>query len=98
MRVDEDYYKTFAAIAHEVAHTWFHGNDPADWIDEGRPAIELQIVAAYQEGQAIYPPITYCESYRNIDELERGAPDRVSSANLPGSVATTASATESSGP
>ena len=78
VRVDEDCYKTFETIAHEVAHTWFHGNDTADWIDEGlADAIELQIVAAYQEGQATYPPITYCESYRNISELERGAPDRV---------------------
>ena len=80
VRVDEDCHKTFATIAHEVAHTWFHGNDPADWIDEGlADAIELQIVAAYQEGQEIYPPITYCENYRNINELERGEPDRVSS-------------------
>ena len=80
VRVDEDCYKTFETIAHEVAHTWFHGNDTADWIDEGlADAIELQIVAAYQEGQATYPPITYCESYRNISELERGEPDRVSS-------------------
>ena len=81
VRVDEDCHKTFATIAHEVAHTWFHGNDPADWIDEGlADAIELQIVKAYQEGQEIqYPPVTYCESYRNISELERGEPDRVSS-------------------
>ena len=80
VRVDEDCHRTFATIAHEVAHTWFHGNDPADWIDEGlADAIELQIVTAYQEGQEIYPPITYCESYRNINELERGEPDRVSS-------------------
>ena len=79
MRVDEDCYKTFAAIAHEVAHTWFHGNDFADWIDEGlADSIKHQVVAAYQEGQEIqYPPVTYCESYRNISELERGAPDRV---------------------
>ena len=35
VRVDEDCDKTFATIAHEVAHTWFHGNDFADWIDEG---------------------------------------------------------------
>ena len=79
VRVDEDCDKTFATIAHEVAHTWFHGNDPADWIDEGlADAIEHQVVAAHQEGREIYPPITYCESYRNIIELERGAPDRVS--------------------
>ena len=79
MRVDEDCYKTFAAIAHEVAHTWFHGNDFADWIDEGlADSIEHQVVAAYQEGQETqYPPVTYCESYRNINELERGAPGRV---------------------
>ena len=79
VRVDEDCYKTFASIAHEVAHTWFHGNDPADWIDEGlADSIEHQVVTAYQEGQEIqYPPVTYCESYLNISELERGAPDRV---------------------
>ena len=80
VRVDDDCYKTFASIAHEVAHTWFHVNDYANWIDEGLAnAIESQVVEIFQENQEIYPPVTYCESYRNISELERGAPDRVNS-------------------
>ena len=28
VRVDEDCHRTFATIAHEVAHTWFHGTTP----------------------------------------------------------------------
>ena len=49
------------------------------WIDEGlADAIEHQLVAAYHNRQQIYPPITYCESYANVRELEGGAPDRVS--------------------
>ena len=80
LRVDDECYKTFASIAHEVAHTWFHVNDYANWIDEGLAnAIESQVVEIFQENQEIYPPVTYCESYRNISELERGAPDRVNS-------------------
>ena len=79
VRVDDECDETFASIAHEVAHTWFHGNDLADWIDEGLAnAIKYQVVAIYQEGQVIYPPVTYCDSYRNIGELERGSPDRLS--------------------
>ena len=80
VRVDDDCNKTFASIAHEVAHTWFHVNDYANWIDEGLAnAIESQVVEIFQENQEIYPPVTYCESYRNISELERSAPDRVNS-------------------
>ena len=79
MRVDEDCDDSFAIIAHEVAHTWFHGSDVADWIDEGLAnAIELQVVAANQPGEVSYPPVTYCHDYRNISELERGNPARVS--------------------
>lgn len=70
--------KTFNSIAHETAHTWFHGNDYSDWIDEGLAnAIEYQVVASYQEGRETYPPVTYCESYSNISELELSAPSRV---------------------
>ena len=80
LRVDDECYKTFASIAHEVAHTWFHVNDYANWIDEGLAnVIESQVVEIFQENQEIYPPVTYCESYRNISELERGALDRVNS-------------------
>ena len=80
VRVDNECTETFATIAHEVAHTWFHGSsENANWIDEGLAnAIELQVVAANQDDQAVYPPVTYCESYRNISELERGNPPRVS--------------------
>ena len=38
VRVDHRCDETFATIAHETAHTWFHGSDErADWIDEGLP-------------------------------------------------------------
>ena len=79
VRVDEECTETFATIAHEAAHTWFHGSDLADWIDEGLAnAIEAQVVQASQETGTVYPPITYCGSYRNISELERGNPERIS--------------------
>ena len=35
LRVDSKCDDTFGSIAHEVAHTWFHGSDFAGWIDEG---------------------------------------------------------------
>ena len=78
IRVDERCSDTYDYIAHEVAHTWFHGNDPADWIDEGLASVmAYQVVAATDpEGRITYPPITYCESYRNIRELEQAAPSR----------------------
>ena len=75
MRVDAKCNKTFATISHEVAHTWFHGNN--DWIDEGLAnAIEYQLLATHQPIQAIYPPVTYCQTYRNISELESATPKR----------------------
>ena len=79
IRVDDKCHETFATIAHEVAHTWFHGSDKgADWIDEGLAnAIELQVVAANSPAEVSYPPVTYCRDYRNISELERGNPARV---------------------
>ena len=77
MRVDAECNKTFATIAHEVAHTWFHGNDPNNWIDEGLAnAITYQLLATHPPDQAIYPPVTYCQSYRNISELESATPER----------------------
>ena len=80
VRVDEDCDQTFVTIAHEVAHTWFHGSSKnANWIDEGLAnAVELQVVAANRPGEVSYPPVTYCRDYRNIGELERGNPPRVS--------------------
>ena len=78
LRVDNRCDDTFSSVAHEVAHTWFHGNDPADWIDEGLAnAIEHQVVASLRPEGVVYPPTTYCESYRNIAELERGRPVRI---------------------
>ena len=76
MRIDETCPDPFATIAHEVGHTWFHSN--ANWIDEGlADAIEHQVIESFSEGQEIiYPPLTYCESYRNISELERAVPDK----------------------
>ena len=85
LRVDGDCDEPFATIAHEVAHTWFHGNDPADWIDEGLAnAVELQVAAAYQQDRVFYPPVTYCLDFRNISELELGDPDVVSSGRYSG--------------
>ena len=85
VRVDDDCDETFATIAHETAHTWFHGNEYANWIDEGLAnAVENQIVAANRSGQVIYPPVTYCESYRNISELEQAAPERISNEEYQG--------------
>ena len=79
IRVDEDCFNTFDTIAHEVAHTWFHESGYANWIDEGLAnAIELEVVAANQPNEVAYPPVTYCESYRNIRELEQGNPARIS--------------------
>ena len=84
VRIDEDCFKTFDTIAHEVAHTWFFGNDPADWIDEGLAnAIENQVVAN-QTDEIIYPPVTYCETYNNIGELERGGPAKLSNGQYTG--------------
>ena len=77
MRVDAKCNKIFATIAHEVAHTWFHGNDPNDWIDEGLAnAIKYQLLETHRPDQAIYSPVTYCQSYRNISELESATPER----------------------
>ena len=85
LRVDGKCDDTLASIAHEVAHTWFHGNDPADWIDEGLAnAIERQVVAIRQPEKIVYPATTYCASYRNIAELERGMPQRVVSGDATG--------------
>ena len=71
MRVDEDCWDAFGAIVHETVHTWFHGS--AAWIDEGlTTAVERQILSAHRDGYAAYPPVTYCESYRNILDLEQG--------------------------
>ena len=85
VRVDDDCDETFATIAHETAHTWFHGNDYANWIDEGLAnAVENQVVAASRSDQVIYPPVTHCESYRNLSELEKAAPERISSEEYQG--------------
>ena len=54
MRVDAECNKTFATISHEVAHTWFHGNN--DWIDEGLAnAIEYQLLATYRPDPSHLP-------------------------------------------
>ena len=75
--VDEDCDEIFATIAHEAAHTWFHGSDEADWIDEGLAnAIERQVRAAYQPDEAAYPPVSYCRNYANISQLELAQPPK----------------------
>ena len=77
LRMDGKCDDTFGSIAHEVAHTWFHGNDPQDWIDEGLAnSIEYQVEEAYPGQGERYPPVTYCSSYRNISELESATPDQ----------------------
>ena len=80
VRVDHRCDETFATIAHETAHTWFHGSDErADWIDEGLAnAMERQVLAAFPSDEVVYPPVTYCHSYRNIRELEQADPAKVS--------------------
>ena len=76
LRVDAECTHTLASIAHETAHTWFHGNEYANWIDEGLAnAVENQFMATRSE--IAYPPRTYCENYRNISQLERARPVRV---------------------
>ena len=77
LRVDSVCDDTLGSTAHEVAHTWFHGNDPADWIDEGLAnSIEYQVKEAHAHEAEEYPPVTYCASYRNIAELERAVPEQ----------------------
>ncbi len=76
--IDEDCDDVFATIAHEVAHTWFHGSaESSNWIDEGLAnAIEKQVVAAVQPepNEVVYPPVSYCRDYANISELEQANP------------------------
>ena len=85
LRVDSECDETFGSLAHEVAHTWFHGSDAADWIDEGLAnSIEYQIKEANPETAEEYPPITYCASYRNISELESAVPIRDASTEASG--------------
>ena len=98
IRVNAECNKTFASIAHEVAHTWFHGNN--DWIDEGLAnAIEYQLLATYRPIQAIYPPVTYCQ---DLPKHQRTRIGKLLSGKLRmntlGSHATTASATASWAP
>lgn len=77
VRIDEECTDTLGTIAHEAAHTWFHGNEYANWIDEGLAnAIENQFMETKNE--VAYPPVTYCETYRNISELEQARPLRIS--------------------
>ena len=75
IREDSTCTDTFGSIVHEVAHTWFHGNDPQDWVDEGLAnALELQVKELTPGEAELYPPRTYCASYGNIQELERSVP------------------------
>ena len=77
VRVDGKCNDTSGTIAHETAHTWFHGSGSANWIDEGLAnAVEQQMAAADGQNETVYPPVTYCKSYRNIRELEKGNPAR----------------------
>ena len=48
LRVDSKCDDTFGSLAHEVAHTWFHGSDLAGWIDEGLAnSLENQVKEAH---------------------------------------------------
>ena len=86
LRVDSDKcFDTLGSIAHEVAHTWFHGSDHAQWIDEGLAnSIENQVKEAHPREAVLYPPVTYCASYRNISELELANPIRDGSVEASG--------------
>ena len=78
LKVDDECDDAFRTIAHEVAHSWFHHNEPADWIDEGlASAIEQQVVQAIAPGEVVYPPVTWCRNYPNISELVAAGPDRI---------------------
>ena len=73
------------SIAHELAHTWFHGGDEADWIDEGLAnVVEQQMVEMFPDGRPVYPPISYCANYANIRELELDRPSRVNAGDFSG--------------
>ena len=74
------------SIADGVAHTWFHSSsENASWLSEGlADSITNQILAALGEDDTIYPPVTYCASYRNINELERADPSRAINADHAG--------------
>ena len=77
LQVDDKCDDTFGSMAHEAAHTWFHGNDPHDWIDEGLAnSIEIQMKEAQPGEGNVYPPRTYCATYQNIAELEAAKPIR----------------------
>ena len=77
LRVDSKCDDTFGSLAHEVAHTWFHGSDLAGWIDEGLAnSLENQVKEAHPDEGVQYPPVTYCSNYRNIGELEQAAPSK----------------------
>ena len=85
LRVDSKCDDTFGSLAHEAAHTWFHGSDFADWIDEGLAnSMENQVKEAHLGEGAQYPPVTYCASYRNISELESAVPIRDASMEASG--------------
>ncbi len=85
LTVDSKCDDTFGSIAHEVAHTWFRGSDAADWVDEGLAnSIENQMKEANPGEGVLYPPVTYCASYRNIRELETAAPTRDASSEASG--------------
>ncbi len=85
MRVDGECNDTSGIIAHETAHTWFHGSGSANWIDEGLAnAVEQQMAATAGQNETVYPPVTYCESYRNIRELEKGNPARTAKGTYTG--------------
>ena len=85
LRVDDKCEDTFGSIAHEVAHAWFHGNDPQNWVDEGLANSIEQQMKENNPGQAvIYPLRNYCATYRNISELERANPIRDASTTAGG--------------
>ena len=85
IRVDSECDDTFVSIAHEVAHTWFHGNDPQNWINEGLAnSIEIQMQEAHPSEGDNYPPLTYCATHRNIAELEAAKPIRGASTQASG--------------
>ena len=68
---------TFGILAHELAHTWFNGSEPANWIDEGiANSIEQQIKERHVKYLTWSPGRTLCITYANISELEQATPER----------------------
>ena len=59
-------------IVHEIAHAWFRHENEAFWIDEGLATVYEKIIVEEIVGWPAEMN-TYCQDYRNIQELENAA-------------------------